>query len=64
MLDTETQLNKKAKINGYSWSNTILGHRFKKLKMSTESDSYVSSRFISHLEFGWDVSQKRFAIVS
>lgn len=42
----------------------VLGYRFKKLKISTESDSYVSSRFTSHTEFGWDVSQKRFAIVS
>lgn len=51
-------------ISGYRWSNVVLGYRVKKLKMSTESDSYVPSRFKSHLEFGWDVSQKRFAIVS
>lgn len=51
-------------ISGYRWSNAILGYRVKKLKMSTESDNYVPSRFKSHLEFGWDVSQKRFAIVS
>lgn len=51
-------------IGGYRWSNTVLGYTFKKLKMSTESDSYVSSRFTSHLVFSWDVSQKRFAILS
>lgn len=51
-------------ISGYRWSNAILGYRVKKLKMSTESDNYVPSRFKSHLEFGWDVSQKRFATVS
>lgn len=51
-------------IGGYRWSNTVLEYRVKKLKMSTESDNYVPSRFKSHLEFGWDVSQKRFAIVS
>lgn len=51
-------------IGGYRWSNTVLGYIFKKLKMSTESDSYIPSRFKSHLELGWDVSQQRFAIVS
>ena len=51
-------------ISGYRWSNAILGYRVKKFKMSTESDNYVLSRFKSHLEFGRDVSQKRFAIVS
>lgn len=32
--------------------------------MSTEFDNYVPSRFKLYLEFGWDVSQKRFVIDS
>lgn len=50
-------------VGGYNGQMQLLSIDLK-LKMNTESNSYIPSRFKSHFEFGWDVSQKRFAMVS